>query len=157
MVSYGVNQVDSVISFDSNILFNKDAKFRAQRLDMDLFIPYNQPFVVDAALWRMIDTNILHGHGRRYWALNFETQTWKMTERGCECITCPVAESEDETESGIDEHGPSTAELDSRDQFGFKDFNSVDVNGIFKAVIRKGDSYSVRMEGNDATRKHYNV
>ncbi len=157
MVSYEVKQADSTISFDSNIQFNKDAKFRAQRLDMDLFIPYNQPFVVDAALWRMIDTNILHGQGRRNWSLNFETQTWKMTERGCECISCPVDESEQETETDNNASISSTAELDARDQFGLKDFNSVDLNGIFKATIRKGDSYSVRMEGNESTKKHYNV
>ena len=158
MVTYNINQVDSIIAFDSNILFKKEAKFRAQRLDMDLFIPYNQPFVVDAALWRMIDTNILHGQGSRYWSLNFETQTWKMTEKGCECISCPNDESNPENEIDNDEsNGPSTAELGSRDQYGLKDFNSVDLNGIFKATIRKGDSYSVRMEGNEPTKKHYNV
>lgn len=156
MVSYSVNQLDSIISFDSNLIFNKDAKFRAQRLDMDLFIPYNQPFVVDAALWRMIDTRII-GAGSRYWSLNFETQTWKMTEKGCECITCPVEESDRESENDNDENVPATAELDARDQYGLKNFNSVDLNGIFKATIRKGSSYSVRMEGNKATKKHYNV
>ena len=156
MVSYGVNQLDSIISFDSNLIFNKDAKFRAQRLDMDLFIPYNQIFVIDAALWRMIDTRII-GAGSRYWSLNFETQTWKMTEKGCECITCPVEESDRESENNNDENVPATAELDARDQYGLKNFNSVDLNGIFKATIRKGSSYSVRMEGNKATKKHYNV
>ena len=148
--------MDSIISFDSNLIFNKDAKFRAQRLDMDLFIPYNQIFVIDAALWRMIDTRII-GAGSRYWSLNFETQTWKMTEKGCECITCPVEESDRESENNNDENVPATTELDARDQYGLKNFNSVDLNGIFKATIRKGSSYSVRMEGNKATKKHYNV
>ncbi len=158
MVSYVVNQSDSIISFDSNIIFNKDAKFRAQRLDMDLFIPYNQPFVVDAPLWRMIDTNILHGQGSRYWDLNFETQTWKMTEKGCECVSCPAVENESENKNTDNaSSAPADAGLDSRDQFGLQDFNSVDLNGIFKATIRQGDSYSVRMEGNDVTKKHYKV
>ncbi len=160
MVSYGVNQTDSVITFDSNIIFNKDAKFRAQRLDMDLFIPYNQPFVVDPALWRMIDTNILHRRGGRNKDLNFETHTWKMTEKGCECISCPIDEDESETETETTDNAslPTVdASLDSKDQFGIEDFNSIDLNGIFKATIKKGDSYSVRMEGNAATKKRYNV
>jgi len=158
MVSYGVNQTDSVITFDSNIVFNKDAKFRAQRLDMDLFIPYNQPFVVDGNLWRMIDTNILLGRGARNRDLNFETHTWKMTEKGCECISCPIDENEVEAETTENASLPPVdAHLDSKDQFGIEDFNSIDLNGIFKANIKKGDSYSVRMEGNAATKKRYNV
>ncbi len=162
MVSYSVNQQDSVIAFDSNIIFNKDAKFRAQRLDMDLFIPYNQPFVVDAALWRMIDTNILNGRGDHYWALNMETQTWKMTEKGCECVSCPAEEEEMETTEDNDDtdrssSNPIDAGLGASDQFGIQDFDGIDLNGIFKATIRRGDSYSVRMEGSESTKKHYKV
>jgi hypothetical protein len=38
MVTYSVLEQDSSLVFDSNIAFKKDAKFRAQRLEMDLFL-----------------------------------------------------------------------------------------------------------------------
>ncbi|MEK6780617.1 MAG: PspC domain-containing protein [Bacteroidota bacterium] len=152
-VTYTVTQSDSILTFDSNIIFKPGAKFYAQRLDVDIFIPYNQPFVVDAELWRYIDTNIIHGYGSNYRSLNFETQTWIMTERGCECVTCP----KDETENEYNEDIPAPADIDAQDQYGYKDFNGIDLNGIFKATIRQGNSYSVRIEGNEATKRHYNV
>jgi phage shock protein PspC (stress-responsive transcriptional regulator) len=152
-VTYAVTQSDSILTFDSNIVFNQGAKFHAQRLDVDIFIPYNQPFIVDAELWRLIDTNVLRGHGSSYRSLNFDTQTWMMTERGCECVTCPKEETENEN----NEDTPAQGDIDAQDEYGLKDFNGIDLNGIFKATIRQGDSYSVRIKGNEATKKHYDV
>lgn len=47
MVSYQITQSDSVITFDSNITFHEDARFRAQRLDVDVYVPYDQPIVIE--------------------------------------------------------------------------------------------------------------
>ncbi|MBK5277955.1 MAG: PspC domain-containing protein [Bacteroidia bacterium] len=152
-VTYAVMQTDSIITFDSNIIFNDGAKFHAQRLDVDILIPYNQPFVIDSELWRLIDTNVIRGHSRNYRSLNFETQTWQMTERGCECLSC----QNEEEEISFDNGTPISVDVDAQDQYGLKDFDGVDLNGIFKASIIKGDSYSVRIKGNKSTRNHYNV
>ena len=140
MVDYRVNQIDSVLEFDSNITFKKNAKFRAQRLDMDLFIPYNQPFVVDENAWRLLSENY------RQWEYSEtnKTQTWKLTEKGLVCLTCP-------------ERKKSELGLHENDQYGFKDFNEIDVTGIFDLIIKQGENYSVELDGNDREKKRYKV
>jgi len=140
MVTYNVQQADSVITFDSNVSFNKDAKFRAQRLEMDLYIPYNTKFVISEELWRLIDNNYHDYDGYR--DSNFD-KTWKMTEHGFECIDCSQP-----TENKV---------LELNDQFGFKDFNELNITGIFNLVIRQGDVYSVEMQGPESEKKRFKV
>ncbi len=140
MVTYNVQQVDSVITFDSNITFTKDAKFRAQRLEMDLYIPYNTQFVISEELWRLIENNSRDYYGYR--DSNFD-KTWKMTEHGFECINCTQP-----TESKA---------LELNDQYGFKDFNELNITGIFNLVIRQGDVYSVEMQGPESEKKRFKV
>ena len=140
MVDYRVNQLDSVLEFDSNITFKKNAKFHAQRLDMDLFIPYNQPFVVDENAWRLLSEN----YGQWEYSETNKTQTWKLTEKGLECLTCP-------------ERKKSELGLHENDQYGFKDFNEIDVTGIFDLIIKQGEKYSVELDGNDREKKRYKV
>jgi phage shock protein PspC (stress-responsive transcriptional regulator) len=81
MVDYLVELQDSTLWFDSNIQFRKDAVFRAQTLDMTLYIPYDYPFVMDEATSRFISQYI-------DWS-DLDNNTWKMTEKyGLECISC---------------------------------------------------------------------
>lgn len=140
MVEYNVLQQDSTLTFDSNLSFKKGAKFRAQRLDMELFIPYGQTFVIEEDLWRLIDNNYMDYDG--YHDSNFN-KTWKMTESGFECINCKQP-----TES-------KTIQLN--DQFGYKDFNEIEITGIFDLVIRKADGFSVQLDGPDAEKRKYEV
>jgi hypothetical protein len=142
MVEYNISQSDSVLSFDSNITFKPEAKFRAQRLDVDIFVPYKKKFVVDADLWRLIDTRVIQSRDFYRFSLNEDTQTWLMNEDGIECVSCPS----DFGKNGI-----------TRDEFGLKDFNSVDMKGLFNVRISKGDDYAVELDGPESERKRYEV
>ena len=135
MVEYQITQTDSLIAFDSNISFKPNAKFRAQRLDVDVYIPFDQSFVIDGNLWRIIDN-------RTFWHNN-ETHTVKITRQGWECSDCTT----------IDHDAP----LSLNDQFGLTDFTSVDMKGLFNARIEKGPIYAVEVEGPDNERKRYDV
>jgi phage shock protein PspC (stress-responsive transcriptional regulator) len=140
MVDYTVAQNDSIITFDSNISFKKDAKFRAQRLDMDLFIPYNSLFVIEEGMWHLIDNNYREYDGYR--DSNFN-KTWKMTKNGFECVNC--------TE-------PSERKaIQMRDQFGLENFNAVDLSGLFDVEIEKGEVFAVEMNGPDKEKKRYKI
>ena len=137
MVDYQVTQTDSLLAFDSNITFRENAKFRAQRLDVDVLIPYGQTFVVEAGLWRLIDSNeqyrILH---------NRETHTLQITVDGWECLTC---------------HNETDPQLVVADEFGLRDFNSIDMQGLFNARIEKGDSFAVEVRGPESEKRRYDV
>jgi phage shock protein PspC (stress-responsive transcriptional regulator) len=140
MVTYNVQQQDSIITFDSNVTFNKGAKFRAQRLDMELFIPYGQTFVIDEDLWRIIDNHYMDYDG--YHDSNFN-KTWKMTDHGFECVDCsePI----------------EGRALEPKDQFGLRDFDKIEMTGIFDLEIIQAPEFSIRMEGPSREKRKYEV
>lgn len=138
-VSYTAQQADSVLTFDSNITFNKDATFHAQRLEMELLVPYDQKFVMDGDMWRLIDNS-----GRWSYSETDKAQTWSMTKKGLECATCPDLPKR---EQGLSE----------TDQFGLKDFDELDIQGVFNLDIRQGDTYSIEMNGSEDEKRKYRV
>ena len=138
MVEYVVAQNDSILAFDSNITFKKDARFRAQRIDVDVLIPFGQSVVVESGLWRIIDNQ----EQFRFTHHN-ETRTIKIGPEGWECTTCLPSESD--------------APLSLNDQFGLSDFNSIDLKGLFDARIERGDTYAVEVSGPDKERGRYDV
>jgi phage shock protein PspC (stress-responsive transcriptional regulator) len=140
MVVYNVVQQDSILVFDSNITFKDDAKFRAQRLDMDLYIPYNTVFVIEEDMWRLIDNNYREYDGYR--DSNFD-KTWRMTERGFECVNCS-----EPSESRL---------LRLKDQYGLRDFNQIDIAGFFDVEIQQGEDYAVELDGVTKEKNRYNV
>lgn len=152
MVDYRVNQIDSVLEFDSNITFKKNAKFHAQRLEMILYLPYHQKFKVEKEMWRLIDNYNQYDNdsdtfynGYQYAGYyNSDEQTWEMTEKGLECITCP-------------EKPKSEQGLDDKDQYGLKDFTEVEVKGIFDLRIKQSERFSVELDGPEREKRKYKV
>jgi phage shock protein PspC (stress-responsive transcriptional regulator) len=144
MIEYNVTQSDSVLTFDSNVTFRKDALFRGQRLEMDLYIPVNAPFIMDEGMWRLID-NRWDG---RYYPDRDDTQTWRVTENGLmECVTCY------KKDNNGDYHSSSRV---MNDEYGFRDFNSIDLQGAFDVTVEEGD-YAIEVEGSDNERSRYNI
>ena len=143
-ISYNVQQSDSVITFDSNISFNKDAEFHAQRLKLELFVPYNQPFIMERDMWEFADNHV-NDNWRWDFAEADEQQTWVITkEDGLQCATCPA---KPKSEQGFNDE----------DQYGLKDFDELDIAGIFNLDIRQGDKYSIEISGSESERKKYKV
>ena len=129
MVDYNVAFADSVFTFDGEITFHDDAVFRAQQLDMTLYIPYDFPFVMDEGVSRLIsqyvDGEYLDGY------------TWNMTRNGLECINCN--EGRDESVSN------------------FRDFDEVEISGKFDVRIVQGNDYAVELNGPEKAKQQYTV
>jgi phage shock protein PspC (stress-responsive transcriptional regulator) len=139
MVDYHVGKTDSVLTFDSNILFKKDAKFRAQRLDMELYIPYDQPFTIEEEMWTILD-NI---YEVRDFIYGNQTHVWKMTRQGMECVSC------EETKRAYSES--------ARDQYGLRDFNSLDIEGLMDVRLAQGDDFAVELNGPESEKRKYDL
>ncbi|NJN41912.1 MAG: DUF2807 domain-containing protein [Flammeovirgaceae bacterium] len=140
MVSYTIAQKDSILMFDSNITFLDDAQFRAQRLDVDVMIPYDKPFIIEEGMWHIIDN-----YERYQYSDYRDNQTWKMTEDdGLVCMTCPVREK-NENNNGV------------RDEYGFTNFNQIELKGIFDVRIVQSDFYGVEIEGSSQSKKRYDI
>jgi hypothetical protein len=131
MVGYTVNLQDSVFTFDSNLTFKPDAIFRAQELDMILYIPYNYPFILDRASSEFITQYVEYDYR--------DGRTWMMTEDGLKCITCPK---------------PSEDEL-SRNEL--RDFDQLDLHGIFDLRIHQGNEFIVELKGPESEKKKYKL
>jgi phage shock protein PspC (stress-responsive transcriptional regulator) len=138
-VDYQVTQSDSVITFDSNVTFKPDAKFRAQRLDVDIYIPYDQVVEIEAELWRIIDNQ-----DRFFFRHDNETHRVKISREGYECIDCAS-------------FNRSEPPMLLQDQFGLEGFTSVDIKGLVDARLEKGDRYAVEISGPEKQRTRYDV
>lgn len=140
MIDYTVQQQDSVLTFDSNIQFREDAVFRAQRLKMTLYIPYNYPFVLDDNTWRLLSQYIEYE--------NRNGNTWVITTDGwLKCTTC---ESYSEQKW---ENNDSTA----HDQYGLEDFKELELNGLLDVTITRGSTYAVEWTGRDREKEKYKI
>jgi phage shock protein PspC (stress-responsive transcriptional regulator) len=152
MVEYNVTQSDTVLTFDSNITFKADAKFRAQRLDMDLYVPVNAPFVMEEGMWRLID-NRWEG---RYYRDREENQTWKVNENGLlECVTCYKTSSS--SGSDRDNDVSTFSPTPTHDEFGLRDFDALDLEGILDITVEQGDEYAVEVAGSRDDANRYRI
>ncbi|MBX2967186.1 MAG: PspC domain-containing protein [Cyclobacteriaceae bacterium] len=146
MVEYTVTQQDSVITFDSNLRFKPDAIFRAQRLKMTLYIPYDYPFVLDDNTWRLI--NQYFDYDKR------NGNTWIIEKDGyLKCVTCPEeVKFENERvdwDSDLYEDHASTSSL--------TDFDELEISGLFDIRVKQGNSYSVELTGPDKEKAKYRI
>jgi phage shock protein PspC (stress-responsive transcriptional regulator) len=140
MVTYNVALEDSVFIFDSNIQFDDKAVFRGQTLDMIMYVPYNQPFMMDEDL-RYILSNTIYYYGFR--VSQMEGNTWMFTEDGMQCLTCP----EDDATSSREPI--SNFENGDYISYDFDGFESVDIGSIFNAEIFSGSDWDVSVSGRE--------
>ena len=138
MISYHVNVQDSVFTFDSNVTFNENAVFRAQRLEMTLYLPYDFPFTMSEEVSRFIrqyvDGEYLDDH------------TWRMTPKGLDCLSCPVADGD-----------PENREDTEHEDYSLSDFKEVEISGLFDATITQGNEYAVELIGSEGEKEKYKI
>lgn len=159
MVTYDVKQKGNELIFDSNYAFKERSKFRAQQLDMTLFIPYNRKFVMDEDMVDIIE-HTFNRNGYRSWQIT-STNEWIFTEDGLDCLTCternqsrglldrsdrrdrakPNAKGKLKYKTKSYEGEPMT--------FDIKDFDELEVGGIYDVYITQGDDYSIEVKGRE--------
>ncbi len=135
-VTYQITREDSIYTFDSNVTFKDKVPFRAQRINVDVYVPYDQNIVIDEYLWDLIDN-----YGGHYYRNYNRDDTWRMTTSGLECITCEGANS--------------FMKLNDNDDFS--NFESVEISGLFDIRIERGDEYAVELVGSSSQKQHYSI
>ena len=136
MINYNINVQDSTFIFDSNLSFNEDARFRRQNVEMTLFIPIGQKFMMDRDL-RYLIGNFMYREG--YSNNQIEGNTWMFDEDGLTCVSCPEEEDEEEDVSW-DINGYQR-------EYDMGMFSELEINSAFKVNIKQGDEYSVIING----------
>ncbi|WP_114752629.1 PspC domain-containing protein [Pleomorphovibrio marinus] len=85
-VNYHFVLQDSVLTFDKQIEFPRNAKFRGQRLRQTLYLPQGKVFVLDRSLLPILRETI-HSAGYKTRDVN-SIHHWTINEEGLLCLNC---------------------------------------------------------------------
>ncbi|UXX78989.1 PspC domain-containing protein [Reichenbachiella carrageenanivorans] len=162
MVTYDVRQKGNELIFDSDYRFKEKAKFRAQELDMTLYIPYNRKFVLDDDMIDIIE-HTFNRNGYRSWQINKENE-WIFTEEGLNCLTCErqntsggLLDHDDtkEHKSKLKYHSKSKSKTYTGEPmiFEIQDFDQIEVRGIYNVYVNQADEYSISVKGSERYKK----
>lgn len=137
-INYNVDVQDSVFTFDSNLSFNKDARFRKQNVEMTLYIPIGQKFVLDENM-RYLIGSFMYREG--YSNNQMTGNVWQFNDEGLTCITCPeekFSEKNDNVSWDISGY---------QREYDLDNFSELEVNSAFKVNVKKGEKYSFIING----------
>ncbi len=141
MVTYNVVQQDSLLFFDSNIAFKEDAVFRAQQLDLTLYIPYGAEFMMDENLQYII-RNTIYRSGYR--VSQMDGNRWTIDPNGIKCLTCDEG---DEEEYEAEEAFESFDRDGDTQRFDFRSFDEIEATFRFDLEVIQSNEYSVVAQG----------
>ena len=149
MIMYNVVQNDSILTFDSDVEFKKNAVFRDQELKLTLMIPYGLQFKMDKDFDDLLRYGI-SSYG--FYSADVEDNTFYFNESGLDCATCLVSESSvdrrrDNYEDVFEE---SSSTYGNSELYDFENFDAVQINGSFSISIAQGDEYRVVVSGHDS-------
>lgn len=143
MVDYQILQKDSVFTFDSNLTFKEDAKFRGQKLYATMYIPEGQKFKADRELEDILD-NYFRRKG--FSAYDLEDKTWFFKNGDLQCEGCVAQQSRRRRRQN--ETANATSPMTERD-FAFDNFTELEIEGGFNVKVRQADEFRVSMKGNE--------
>ncbi len=141
MVTYGIDQQDSVLYFDSNLAFKEDAIFRAQELDIILYVPFGSTFMMDPDLEEIL-RNTLYRNG--YSVSQMEDNQWTTDESGIKCLTCKSTRSSNRSGTTISED-----EYEETVSYNFDDFDAIKAHYRYELEIVQSNEYSVVVKAVD--------
>ncbi|WPR76190.1 PspC domain-containing protein [Algoriphagus sp. NG3] len=118
MIGYNYSVLDSIITFDEGYDISNIDKFRDQKLNLFLQIPYDKPFIMERSLLEIL-RNTIYKNGYKSSDLSQNT-VWAFNRQGLVCLTCKeeVNQEQDDREEEISEgvnfevEAPDTGEYD---------------------------------------------
>ena len=112
MITYRYEVLDSMITFDEGYDVSNLDKFRDQKLNLFLEIPYDKPFIMERSLLEIL-RNTIYRNGYSSNDLS-QNAIWTFNEQGLVCLTCKEeVELEEDTEDvNFEVEEPDTGEYD---------------------------------------------
>jgi phage shock protein PspC (stress-responsive transcriptional regulator) len=145
-------QNDSILLFDSNIQFLEDAAFRAQRLNMILYVPYGQEFEMHSKM-RHILRNTIYING--YNVGQIHNNRWVFEENeGLNCLTCSDKKTSTRVYSSTDTDRFFATPFDFSSDAYVRTYDIVDFSKVSAATgifveIRQGNGYDFQVVAED--------
>jgi len=126
--------VDSVLNINTSYVVPKGSKFRAQTIKLTLKVPKGKSVKINNDLARTVHHIDLKDRHVGPW--RWGNETWTMEEDGLVCNDC-------------DGHAK-----EENNDLTYSNFSKVNIDGMMKVEIEKGDKFQVRITGKEAyTRK----
>lgn len=135
-VDYRYEIDQNSITFDAEIGFERGAKFRAQEVDLTLYIPKNRPFKLDRGMRR-----ILHYFPRGYSWWEVYRNTWIYDDRGLRCIDCGESSRTGRAREYNNDDYSKSLDLDP--------FTQIRIDEGMEVVIEIGEEHKIRFEAWD--------
>ncbi|PIQ47044.1 MAG: hypothetical protein COW03_17140 [Cytophagales bacterium CG12_big_fil_rev_8_21_14_0_65_40_12] len=120
------------IMFDSELTFPKGVEFRAQEVDITFYIPEGRPFKIERGMRNLLD---YFKYDHTWWEVY--NNTWMYVDGDLTCVTCTDSESISRTDDSS--QGAHHIDLEA--------FDKIDISNDFLVVIKKGEDYSLDIEG----------
>ena len=140
-VEYNYYINGNTITFDSDITFKRNAKFRMQGVNLNLYIPKNQPFRIERG-----SRELIQYFGYRYSWWEVYRNTWMFDEESkLVCLTCEAEEVNTESRSSNQSETQSLA-----------NFSSLNIKGDFEVIVKQGDTYEMTMSGSGKSIRNIN-
>lgn len=138
MIKYGLDAQDSIFTFDSNLEFMENARFRKQHVDITLYLPIGQKFVIDENM-RYLIGNFMYRSG--FSNHQMTGNIWQFSEDGLQCISCPEANNNEE-------NGKTTWDnSEYQRSYEIDNFSELEINSAFQVKVKKGNKYSFQING----------
>ncbi len=137
-IQYNILVTDSVFSFDTDFQLAEGSKFRKQEVEVTVYLPYGQLFLMDESLKPLLGS-FMYRQGFST-SLASDNQ-WVFNDQGLKCVTCPPEESLKEVESDWNIDGYQKT-------FDMDDFSEIDIQSAFKVQVMQDDEFEVIAAGN---------
>ena len=125
-ILYTYSKVDSVLSFDEEYEFTENARFRAQRVRLRLYVPYEKPFSMTREFASFIENRISGGYFDGEKDL-FKGSLWQFTREGeLVCLNRFPVENNYDNHSDSSDDETDFAPNDFVQKFPLKEFNKVE-------------------------------
>ncbi|MCE7061887.1 PspC domain-containing protein [Dyadobacter sp. CY343] len=165
MLVYNVEIKDSVFLFTEGPTLANNGRFRDQRIDLTLNLPYNKPFIMTHDFYYSLNQwepgmQIMERYELNNNEVKWDNLIWEMRrDSGMICTNMPAKflKSEEDNNEDADysfENDYSTdLELGERGtyikQFPVSDFNKIDIGGAYAIVVRQGAEFNVTADAQD--------
>lgn len=144
MIKYGFAVQDSIFTFDSNLAFTENASFRKQHVNMVIYFPLEQKF--------MIDENMKYLLGSFMYREGFSNHqmvgnAWIFNRDGLKCITCPESEDNEELEGSEDNEDVTWDSSGYQRTYEIDNFTELEISSAFQVKVKRGDKYKFVING----------
>jgi len=138
MINYTIDVQDSVFVFDSNLKFNEDTRFRKQNVEMTLYIPIGQTFILDENM-RYLIGSFMYREG--YSNNQMNGNIWEFDDEGLTCATCPDEDNDQE------DNNVSWDISGYQRDYELDNFSELEIKSAFRINVKQDEDFSFTING----------